>query len=141
MRAELEDDRMPLFRKSDDKVARDEAARAEFERLTSLPVDELAKELMPAFGPDGARAGKEINSLQASNWLMRSYPRGAGYVRQLHAPVCEGIQRLEHAGLVEVLGGKRGSVATGAHVRATRLGTTALADGDVERYVIDPGRT
>jgi hypothetical protein len=95
---------------------------------------------MPAFGPEGARGGKEINSLQASNWLMRSHPGGTGYVRQLHTPVCEAIQSLEHAGLVEVLGGKRGSVATGAHLRATRLGSTALAAGDVQRYVTDPGR-
>jgi hypothetical protein len=43
----------PLFRKSADKAAREEAGRVELERLMAVPVADLASELMPAFGPDG----------------------------------------------------------------------------------------
>jgi hypothetical protein len=126
---------VPLFGKSEEKLAQEEAARAEAARLNALSVEDLAGEIMPAFGPEGPRAGKEINSLQVSNWLMRSYPRGAHYVRQLHTSVCEGMQLLEHAGLVQVLAGKRGSIATGAHVMATRVGETALANDEVEQNI------
>jgi hypothetical protein len=56
----------PLFGKSEEKKAEKAAAKAEVERINALPVAELARDLMPAFGHDGARAGKEINSLQAS---------------------------------------------------------------------------
>lgn len=130
----------PLFGKSEEKAAQEEAVGAEVGRLNALPVADLAMELIPAFGPDGARAGKEINSLQASTWLMRSYPGGGKYLRRLHTAVCEGLQLLERVGLVEVLGGRRGSVATGAHLRATRLGEQALAAGDLRRYLTDPAR-
>jgi hypothetical protein len=126
---------VPLFGKSKEKVAQDDAARVEAERLKALSVEDLAQEVMPAFGPEGPRAGKEINSLQISNWLMRSYPGGTTYVRDLHQAVCEGMQVLEHAGLVQVLAGPRGSIATGAHVKATRLGDTALASGAVEQHI------
>ena len=125
----------PLFGKSEEKKAEEAAAQAEVERINALPVAELARELMPAFGPDGARAGKEINSLQASTWLLRSHPRGGSHLRELHKAVCEGIECLERAGLVEVLGGKRGSVATGAHLRASRLGETALAENSLDQHL------
>jgi hypothetical protein len=125
----------PLFGKSEEKKAHQAAAEAEVERLNALPAAQLARELMPAFGSDGPRAGKEINSLQASAWLMRSYPQGGSHARQLHRAVCEGIACLERAGLVEVLGGTRGSIATGAHLRATRVGDTALADGSVAQHL------
>lgn len=52
------------------------------------------------------------------------------FLRDLNRPVSEAVQVLEHAGLVEVLGTGRGSVATGAHVRATRAGEAALARGE-----------
>jgi hypothetical protein len=86
---------------------------------------------MPAFGPDGPRSGKEINGLQASSWLMRSHQTGSKQSRELHRAVCEGLELLEHSGLVEILSSTRGSVATGAHLRATRLGESALASDQV----------
>jgi hypothetical protein len=127
----------PLFGKSTDRLTQDEAAEAEFQHLSELSAAELAEELMPAFGDDGPRGGKEINALQASNWLMRSYPRGHKFVRKLHRPVCEALELLEHVGLVEVLGGRRGSISTGAHLRATRLGLVVLADETVDRYLTE----
>jgi hypothetical protein len=126
---------MPLFGKSKEKGAQEDAARAEVERLNALPVEDLAREIMPAFGPDGPRAGKEINALQISNWLMRSYGGGAKHLRELHTPVCEGVQALEHAGLVQVFSGERGSIANGAHAKATRLGETALANNELEQLI------
>jgi hypothetical protein len=43
----------PLFRKNEEKVAREAAGRLEFDRLMALPVSGLAGALMPAFAPDG----------------------------------------------------------------------------------------
>jgi hypothetical protein len=130
-----------LFGKSEAKDAAANAARTEVERLNALPVADLAAELMPAFGPDGPRSGKEINSLQASSWLMRSYPTGSKQSRDLHRAVCEGLELLEHSGLVEILNSKRGSVATGAHLRATRLGESALASDQVASHLGHSGRS
>jgi hypothetical protein len=92
-----------LFGKSEAKDAAANAARTEVERLNALPVADLAAELMPAFGPDGPRSGKEINSLQASIWLMRSHPTRSTQSRDLHRAVCEGLELLEQRGLVEIL--------------------------------------
>lgn len=92
-----------LFGKSEEKVAREEAGRAEFERLTALPVVDLALELMPAFGPDGPHGtgpNGGINILQLLGWVSQTrFPRGISYVRQLLEPVREGVQALDHAGL------------------------------------------
>jgi hypothetical protein len=105
------------------------------DRLSALSARDLAEELMPAFGPDGPTTpgwGHIVNWLRAGTWLMSSYPRGSQFVKELQAPVSEGLQALEHAGLVEQR--SVNSSETPA-LGATRLGETALAEGKVCRYL------
>ncbi len=119
-----------LFRKSGDKAAREEEGRVAFERLTALPASDLASELMPAFGPDGPRGrGPDgaINILQLLSWVNKThFPSGISYMRKLNEPVREGLQSLEHAGLVLVTRRQDSE-----WMAATRAGQTALADGTV----------
>ncbi len=127
----------PLFGKSEGKVAREQAGQVEFERLTALSAADFALELMPAFGPDGPRGrGPDggIHILQLLSWVNHAhFPRGISYVRPLEKPVREGVQALEHAGLVMIT---RRSEAT--WMSATRLGETALAEGTVQARLADP---
>lgn len=118
---------MALFGNKEEKVAQDQAAKAEADRLQALPATQLAEAVMPAFGPEGARPGNEINILQVMSWLMSSYPRGTKYLTQLRDPTWEAIQALENAGLVIQMG----SGGQGGRLKATSLGETALAEGTV----------
>jgi hypothetical protein len=123
----------PLFGNKEDKVAQEAAAKAEAGRLGALSVAELAAEMMPAFGADGPGRGSrhEVNVLQVANWLMSPYPRGTKFLGELEQPVREGIQALEHAGLVQ----RWGEPSAGGRLSATRLGEAALADGSVRQYL------
>ena len=134
-----------MFRKSEEKAAREAAGRVEFERLMALPVAELARELMPAFGPDGLRplhggdsgppaSGQPawgINLLQLVRWVSSTYcPSGNVHASELMEPIREGLQPLERAGLV---------LRTRRHQdtwAVTRLGQTALADGTVQDHLV-----
>ena len=118
---------MALFGNKEEKVAQDQAAKAEADRLQALPATQLAEAVMPAFGPEGARPGNEINILQVMSWLMSSYPRGTKYLTQLRDPTWEAIQALENAGLVIQMG----SGGQGGRLKATSLGETAFAEGTV----------
>jgi hypothetical protein len=125
---------VPLFRKSEDKIAKEAAAQAEYDRLNALSPADLAVEVMPAFGPDGPHGhgpNGGINILQALFWLNQAhFPSGISYIRQLQEPVREAIQALDHAGLVMTSAGREGSWTS-----ATRLGLAALADGTLSRHV------
>jgi hypothetical protein len=57
---------MGLFGNREEKTARAAAAEAESERLRSLPVADLAAEILPAFGPDGmeAKSGQNASTYQ-----------------------------------------------------------------------------
>jgi len=125
----------PLFRKSEEKAAREETGRVEFERLMALPVADLASELMPAFGPDGPHGrGPDggINILQLLGWVSTThFPSGVSYQRELMEPVREGVQALESAGLV--LSTRR---QQGTWMAVTRLGQTALAEGTVHAHLV-----
>jgi hypothetical protein len=122
-----------VFGNKEKKAAEEAAAQVEFERLTALPVAELAAELMPAFGPDGAKpsSGSEVNTLQIIYWLVRNTPRMTGYTRQLMDPVRAGLELLETSGLVL----QRGRGGAGVWVKATPLGQTALAEGTVREHL------
>jgi len=120
-----------LFGKSEEKAAEEQAAEAEAARLQSLPAAELAEAVMPAFGPEGARPGHELNILQVLSWLMSSYPGGTKRLTQLRQPTREAIQALENAGLVIQMG----PGGPGARLKATSLGETALAEGTVAKYL------
>lgn len=121
-----------MFGNREKNVAEEQAAKAEADPLLAAPVAELAAAIMPAFGPAGQTTHRNgLNILQLSASLMSSYPRGAKYLRELLDPTGEGVQMLEHAGLVQqrILG------TGGGCWRVTRLGEAALAEGSVERYL------
>src|SRR5713226_6476248 len=85
-----------MFGKKDERAARSAAARESADRLLSLPVADLAAEIMPAFGPDGVstKYGQRIGALQVANWLLKQYPRGTGQLKELLNPVREALQAL-----------------------------------------------
>jgi hypothetical protein len=113
---------MPTFRekikaklqaKVEDLDAMTEAARAENARLMDLSPADLAAELMPAFGPDGAEVNKfpldaagGSNERQLIEWLIRTHQLTGGVGWKgwdlLRVRVLEAVQQLEHAGLVYV---------------------------------------
>jgi hypothetical protein len=98
---------------------------------------ELAAELMLAFGPDGAQAkGREgTPPMQIVQWLMSSYPFHPN-LRSLVTAVLEGLQALEHAGL---LAQRTAGTGTGAQrFYLTTLGQTALAQGSARQYLAQP---
>jgi hypothetical protein len=127
----------PLFHKSEGKLAREAAGQAEFERLISLSPAELGVELMPAFGPDGPHGhgpNGGINILQVLAWVNDAhFARGISYISKLQEAVREGIQALDHAGLVITSGGRDGTWTA-----VTRLGQTALAAGTVAELMSGP---
>jgi hypothetical protein len=106
-----------------EKQAEDAAAKGEADRLVGLPVSELAAAILPAFGPDGPGKGdKEIGTLQVGMFLMRDFPRGNQYVKQLVQPIHEGFQALENSGLIE----RRVHNIGGSNVVVTRAGLDSL---------------
>jgi hypothetical protein len=121
----------PLFGNKEKKAEQAAAASAEVTRLTALPAADLATELMPAFGPGGARAkGREgTPPMQIVQWLMSAYPYHPS-LKPLVEAVLAGLQALEHAGLV----GRRSSDGA-MRFYLTPLGVTALADGSAQRYL------
>jgi hypothetical protein len=124
----------PWFGNKEEKAAQEAAGSAEVERLVGLPVAAMASELMPAFGPDGARAkaGQGTPPMQIVQWLMSSYPYHPS-LRPLVTAVLDGLQALEHAGLVAARGS---GIGTGTQTfRLTPLGETALAEGNVASYL------
>jgi hypothetical protein len=128
----------PLFGRSDERAAQDAAAGAEFERLCALPVADLAAEILLAFGPDQERPAHSVAGACVS--LMDSQPRGRRYLIDLKRPVQEAIQALEHAGLLVGKVRSGGSGNTQMIMNITRLGETALAEGDVRRYLQAPAQ-
>ncbi|HZL47411.1 MAG TPA: hypothetical protein VFC30_00175 [Solirubrobacteraceae bacterium] len=135
MTRKLGDD-MGLFGKRDKKAAEQEAASAEFERLSALSPQELAAELMPAFGPDGPDAEHGTPGLEIMNvltWLLRDQPGAmTKYMPKLQQPVLAGIQSLVTAGLI-VDGGRGKTNST--YWCATALGETTLNEGTVREYL------
>jgi hypothetical protein len=91
---------------------------------------------MPAFGSDGPRRGTDVHAMHLVTWLMRRYRRANKVSRpaeKLLAAVAEALQVLEHAELVQ----SRKSSEGGFHWSATRLGTEAIASGDVRERIKD----
>ena len=128
----LEGTLSPLFRKSEEQIAQQGAAEAELKRLEGLSVDDLAVEILPAFGPDGLNRGYSGARVQdVCKWLMSSYPSKGTNPLQILGPVNEGLQRLENAGMVL----RRVQDGGGSRVTVTRLGETALAEGTARQLL------
>jgi hypothetical protein len=123
---------MALFGNKEEKVAQEVAGEAEVSRLTGLSAEDLAVELMPAFGPDGARSkGREgTPPMQIVQWLMSDYPRHPS-LRPLVDSVLAALSSLERGGLLR---GSASGIGTGAQRYAlTPIGEEALADGSVRQ--------
>jgi hypothetical protein len=120
-----------LFRKSEEKIALEASAQEEVRRLKTLSVEELAAAVLPALGPDGPAPDRHLRPQQACEYLLREY-RGIGHTitLQLMARVRRALETLEEAGLVSSIAYERSPVW-----RITTLGTSALAQGTVERYL------
>jgi hypothetical protein len=139
---------MPLFgEKSQSKRealrAERDAARAENARLVALPPEDLAAELMPAFGADGAKttdrsllnpgARGGSDELQLVSWLHRNCRIGVPLFKDpSRSQVLQAVQVLEHAGLLYV---EWMSDNGDRHWKATQLGLTAVANGDVKQHI------
>jgi hypothetical protein len=122
---------MGLFGNKEEKAAKEAAGAAEVERLEGLTVDRLAVELMPAFGPDGAKAkGGEVAPLKILQWLMREHPYHPS-LRALLDSELAALERLAGAGL---LTRRISGVGSGAQTfKLSPFGEEALADGSVEQ--------
>ena len=123
----------PLFgstEKRDDRQGRDAATRAEIEHLHSLPLDQLAAEVIARGfthdeSPDGGRISVHAMAqgmVPDMLWLPQKEIWG------LEGLVGEGVQLLEHAGLAQTI-----VVETDRRLQwvLTRRGRAAVADGSV----------
>jgi hypothetical protein len=117
----------PLFRRSEEKVARRAAAKGEIARLRALDVDDLAVDVLPGLGPDGPTHGASVWPQQLCEFLLADYP-GAGRMDTLDlmAVLNRALDRLEDAGLVRTI-----SVQRTPLWQITPLGERVLADGTV----------
>jgi hypothetical protein len=117
-----------LFGNKQKNAEQFEAGQVEVDRLTALAPNELAEELLPAFGADGARSkGREgTPPMQIVQWLVRSHPFHPS-LQPLVSAVLAGLQALEHAGLVDRRASGTGT--SGMRFLLTPLGEQTLADG------------
>jgi hypothetical protein len=117
---------------------------AEADRLEALPLPQLAAEVLTTafaadYKPDGGMLEMEEivdafvppHGEWTSSWKERPAPPEA--LDRLRDLIREGVQRLEHTGLLM----PTGYTATWYHVGyvTTRRGRAALADGSVERVL------
>lgn len=125
---------MRLFRKSEERIAREAAAQTEIERLRKLSAEELAVILLPRLGPEHTPPGHHLRPQQLCEYLLRDFP-GIGQTRplQLMAPVRRALDRLDDAGLVSSFSYERSPIW-----RITSLGTRVLADGTADRHLVEP---
>ena len=123
----------PLFRRSEEKVARKAAAKQEIERLRALSVDDLAVKVLPGLGPDGPTHGTRVWPQQLCGYLLADYPcSGQMDTLDLLAAVNRALDRLEDARLVSPISVQRVPIW-----RITPLGETILAEGTVRERMMD----
>lgn len=127
---------MPLF--GGKREAENEKLRAELTRIEALPLKDLAAEVMvKGFGPGGPAAdapGAPQHIAGAFNPAEGSFGIDDQALRDMFLVVVEGLQVLEHAGLVRYLVDGSGGVYD-QYYTLTRLGTATLAEGTVERIL------
>jgi hypothetical protein len=134
---------MPLFGgHADEENAK---LRGELARIDALPLPQLAGEVMTrVFGPGGQGEGGGTVKLQdvagAFNPAEGSFGIDDDALRGMYDVVCEGVQVLEHAGLVRVIMSNepRGSVLYSWAV-PTRLGRLALDRRSVDSVLAGSG--
>jgi hypothetical protein len=124
----------PLFGSKNEDQADSAAVQAEVDRLSSLPLPQLAAEVMTkGFGPDGPAD----DGLPSIRMIVDAFVPDLGRLdddahQRMNEVVSEGVQVLEHASLVRatVWGGEGGLYYT-----ATRLGRAALENNAVDRAI------
>jgi uncharacterized protein YgbK (DUF1537 family) len=128
---------MGLFGGGDDKAAKQAELQAEADRVGALSLEDLAVEMMErVFGPGGPGAEGDAPLFDATELYAPMGPIfGVDYAPRNAVEAClaEGLQVLEHAGLVRlhVSGGDTTSVT----YLITRLGSRSLDHGDVRAQV------
>jgi hypothetical protein len=123
---------MGLFGNKDRKAVEEAQGAAEVARLNSLSTAELAAELMPAFGPGGAKSKGRSGTaaMQIIQWLVADYPRHPS-LRPLADSVPVALERMAAAGLLKATAS---GIGTGVNSYSLSPdGEAALADGSVGR--------
>jgi hypothetical protein len=131
---------MPLFRNKDQE---NDKLRAELERISLLPLSDLAAEvMMKGFGGDskGATGPTGMGTIAgAFNPAMITVGIDQSALEAMYSVTAEGVQVLEHAGLVRCdvsgSGGMYAMIWT-----ATRRGRQALEQNAVARFLEEDGR-
>ena len=127
---------MPLF--GGKREAENDKLRAELARIEALPLKDLAVEVMnKGFGPGGPAAdapGAPQHIAGAFNPAEGSFGIDDQALEDMFVVVVEGLQVLEHAGLVRFLIGGSGGVYDQFYT-VTRLGRAALQEGTVAQMV------
>ncbi len=127
---------MPLF--GGKREAENEKLRAELARIEALPLKDLAIEVMTrGFGPGGPAAdapGAPQHIAGAFNPAEGSFGIDDQALQDMFVVVVEGLQVLEHAGLVRYLIGGSGGVYDQFYT-PTRLGRAALQQGTVAQVL------
>jgi hypothetical protein len=137
-----------MFGKKKEQALADEAAvKAELQRLESLPIEQVAAEVMArTFGPSGPTIDGEIranaiadgflpDSIRTEIYRLKDHPvAGHGFPEywQLKTLVREGLQVLENKGLVVF----EPSIKFPKY-RATRAGFEAIQNDAVQRVIGD----
>jgi hypothetical protein len=119
------------------RQAKNEALDAEVQRLDALPLDDLAVETMAkGFGPGspGAEGGAVLASNIGGAFVPGDSTSGLDQdeLVEINDLAAEGIQVLEHAGLVRVVVAGSGSVYN-TYVTTTRAGRAALQNDSVKK--------
>jgi len=117
-----------LFGNREEKAAKAAEAQAESDRLAALPAEQLAVEVMNAFGPGGLeiKRGHQQGAVQTATWLLQPLSSSTRHTQPVLGPTIEALNLLEAAGLVESR-----QFGNGKTFHATRRGEEALADGSV----------
>ena len=123
----------PLFEKRDSQ-GEDAAARAEIERLRSLPLDQLAADVIArGFTHDESSDGGRISvRAMAQRMVPGALRLPQKEIWGLDGLVGEGVQVLEHAGLAQCI-----VVAEDRRLQwvLTRRGQAAVADGSIAEAI------
>jgi hypothetical protein len=131
---------VPLF--GGKREAENDKLRTELARIEALPLRDLAGEVMvKGFGPGGPAAdapGAPQHIAGAFNPAQGSFGIDDQALRDMFVVIVEGLQVLEHAGLVRYLIDGSGGVYDQFYT-LTRLGKTALQEGTVEQMLGSAG--
>ncbi len=125
---------MRLFRKSEERLAREAAAQAEIDRLKSLSIEELAVLLLPGLQPEAGGPERNLRPQELCEYLLRDFP-GIGQTMplQLMMRVRRGLERLEDAEMASSF-----SLARSPLWSITSLGARVVAEGTAGEHLAAP---